>query len=113
MSGFIGFDEEFRHPILRDEKTATLRYKDKNRLPDVGDVVRAVVSHDEGAFAELRVTEVSPMTVREVVDAEFDAHQNYSSVEHFNSRMDQYYDVEFTEDMTVYLIRFEVVDTKP
>lgn len=107
---YIGFNRDFVNDICTLEKTKTLRYQMGHRLPKAGDVVDAVVSHDEGPFARLEVTDVYEMTVGEVINTEFDGHQNYKSLAHFNERMNEYYDEEFTEETVLHMIEFDVVE---
>jgi len=107
---YLGFNRVFVDDVCDEQKDKTLRYKLGHRTPEVGEVVEAVVSHDEGAFARLRVTDVYEMTVGEAVETEFDGHQNYDSIEQFNERMNEYYDEEFTADTVLHMIEFELVD---
>lgn len=110
----LGFDEKFVEEIRSEEKLATLRNASGlNSTPTEGDVVDAIVSHDDGPFAKLRLTKVSSMTVEEIVNTSFDAHQDYSSVSEFNTIMKRYYPMSspFSEDDEFIYIEFEVVNT--
>lgn len=110
----IGFNEQFVEEIQNEEKLATLRYpSDSTPDPEVGDVVEAIVSHDDGPFAILRITNIELMTVREILETDFDHHQNYTSLEQFNERMSQYYETPFELDDEFILIEFEVVEVRP
>lgn len=108
MADYIGFNEEFKNDILTGEKDKTLRYN-KTRLPEEGETVTAVISHDEGGFAKLQITNVYTMTAGEVISTNFDGHQNYESLEQFNERLNEYYDEGFTGDSEFHMVEFEVV----
>lgn len=108
---YLGFNPIFVEGIQNQEKLATLRYpSDSTPEPEVGDTVEAIVSHDEGPFAILEITNIERMTVKEILETEFEHHQNYDSLDYFNERMSEYYDTPFALEDEFILIEFRVVE---
>lgn len=108
---YLGFNQQFESAVLNGEKTSTLRYNP--RPIEEGEFVDAIISHDRDAFARLQVMNIDRMTVEEVINTEFDGHQNYDSLSHLQERMGQYYDAEFTLETELVKIEFTVVESLP
>jgi len=108
---YLGFDEKFVSKIKNGEKSSTLRYpSERINMLKVGMELDAITSHDRGSFAVLQITDKTPMTVEEIIQTQFNHHQNYDSIEDFNRSMSEYYEPPFDGSDEFVLIDFIVVD---
>jgi hypothetical protein len=103
----FGFDSSFEKPILNLEKTQTLRKRDKENLKKGDEFVVRLSTGEEIGIAKLEQKET--LTVKEVLERDFDGHYTYSSLEELNERLSEYYSKKFSLNDTMTLFTFQLV----
>lgn len=108
----LGFNRQFVIPIQKENKLGTLRFRSEKQCRfEEGDIVSAIVNRESGAFATIKITNISWLQVRDILDTTFEHHQNYASLDEFNTKMSKYYDRDFTLSDYFVFIEFEVIET--
>lgn len=86
----LKFDNKYVQPILKGEKTITLRVGiDSNDFPEGAPIL--LCDEDGDWFAEAGVVNRDHTTVRKAAEMEFDGHQNYSDVDELLKTLRGYY----------------------
>lgn len=107
--GYIRFAEEFIHPILEGEKTATVRYD--THLPPVGAQVEALSPGDD-KFAQLEITSTATVKGVEAIDVieALGGEHGAGSPAVLVDGLNEFYDDAITLDTTLQVIVFDVVE---
>lgn len=105
----LKFSEEFVAPVLKGEKTATVRYKLEGDV-SVGDELRAETS-DGTHFATIEITRTGECLVVEAPSLIelFGASHSADSAEDLIESLRQHYDTGFSPGTIVHVVVFEVV----
>ncbi|MFW5990836.1 MAG: ASCH domain-containing protein [Candidatus Nanoarchaeia archaeon] len=102
------FRESLAEQILNGEKTCTWRLFDDKDLSE-GDVVYFVVWETDKKFEKVKLVDIKEKTFSELIDADREGHEKFSSEEVMYKTYSKYYNREVNKNTKFKIIKFKLI----